>query len=172
VLLKIPKRKAECPHCGTFIFVRTRPDTREHVLADEKEAQRITEMWRNRPRKEPDYISLESRKKSETENYRIALRQRDVFPFGMIQTFGDGFICSYCRKLASSIYKIEQVPLPPHKGCTCERGCMCSFIPLSLDDYRDEMIRRRKERDSRKATEAARVKVNGNGHPVKSGGGP
>jgi len=88
-------------------------------------------------------ISLEERITSETENYRTALRHRDVFPFGQILTMEDGLTCEHCKKIASRIYPIEQVPLPPHKGCTSECGCRCTFVCLSMDDYRDEIKRRR-----------------------------
>jgi hypothetical protein len=76
------------------------------------------------------------------DNYCIAFNCHDVFPFGQILTMEDEYTCEYCKKIAARIYPTEQVPLPPHKGCSSECGCRCTFVCLSKDDYRDEMKRR------------------------------
>jgi len=45
ILDKMPGRKKKCPHCGEFIFVRTRPSDEQRVLVTEVQAQEIEEQW-------------------------------------------------------------------------------------------------------------------------------
>jgi DNA-directed RNA polymerase subunit RPC12/RpoP len=42
---KKPSRKKKCPHCGEFIFVRTRPSDEQRVLVTEDQAEEIEEQW-------------------------------------------------------------------------------------------------------------------------------
>ncbi len=42
---KKPGRKKKCPHCGEFIFVRTRPSDEKRVLVTEAQAEEIKEQW-------------------------------------------------------------------------------------------------------------------------------
>jgi len=44
-LEKKPGRKRKCPHCGEFIYVRTRPSDRQKVLVTEAQAEQIEEQW-------------------------------------------------------------------------------------------------------------------------------
>lgn len=44
-LEKRPGRKKKCPHCGQFIYVRTRPSDGKKVLATEAQAEQIAEQW-------------------------------------------------------------------------------------------------------------------------------
>jgi hypothetical protein len=44
-LAKRPQRKATCPHCGTFIFCRTRPLDGAQVLLKESELAALEEDW-------------------------------------------------------------------------------------------------------------------------------
>lgn len=44
-LEKKPGRKKQCPHCGNFIYVRTRPQDREKVLLREDELVVLEEQW-------------------------------------------------------------------------------------------------------------------------------
>lgn len=44
-LEKRPQRKKKCPHCGSYIFVRTRPSDHLKVLATEEDAQKIDAEW-------------------------------------------------------------------------------------------------------------------------------
>lgn len=44
VLAKVPGRKTKCPHCGQYMYVRTRPDS-VRVVVTEQEADRIDEEW-------------------------------------------------------------------------------------------------------------------------------
>jgi predicted RNA-binding Zn-ribbon protein involved in translation (DUF1610 family) len=45
VLVKRPKRKKKCPHCGNYIFVRTRPADNKKVLVTEEQASIIDIQW-------------------------------------------------------------------------------------------------------------------------------
>ncbi len=40
-----PSRKKKCPHCGEFIYVRTRPADRARVLVNEAEAKELEIQW-------------------------------------------------------------------------------------------------------------------------------
>ncbi len=42
---KKPGRRKKCPHCGQFIYVRTRPSDGEKVLVTEAQAEKIQEQW-------------------------------------------------------------------------------------------------------------------------------
>jgi len=44
-LAKIPGAKTKCPHCGKFMFVRTRPKDNVRVVVTESEADKIDEEW-------------------------------------------------------------------------------------------------------------------------------
>lgn len=44
-LEKKPGRKKKCPHCGQFIYVRTRPSDRQQILVTEAQAELIEEQW-------------------------------------------------------------------------------------------------------------------------------
>lgn len=44
-LEKKPGRKSKCPHCGNFIYVRTRPLDRQRVLVTESQASELEEQW-------------------------------------------------------------------------------------------------------------------------------
>lgn len=44
-LLKIPGAKTKCPHCGEFMFVRTRPKDNARLVVTKKEAEQIDEDW-------------------------------------------------------------------------------------------------------------------------------
>ncbi len=54
---KIPKRKKKCPHCGDYIFVRTRPLDRKKVLVTEKQKSDVEREW-NRYYEEKEYSQL------------------------------------------------------------------------------------------------------------------
>ena len=42
---KIPNRKIKCPHCGEFMYVRTRPKDNARVVVVKAEADKIEEEW-------------------------------------------------------------------------------------------------------------------------------
>src|SRR3989338_1777077 len=44
-LSKIPGETTKCPHCGEFIFVRTRPKDNARVVVTKAEADKIDEEW-------------------------------------------------------------------------------------------------------------------------------
>jgi hypothetical protein len=44
-LKKIPSAKTKCPHCGEFMYVRTRPNDKARVVVTKSEADKIEEDW-------------------------------------------------------------------------------------------------------------------------------
>jgi len=44
-LEKKPGKKKKCPHCGQFIYVRTRPSDEQQVLVTEAQTEEISEQW-------------------------------------------------------------------------------------------------------------------------------
>lgn len=44
-LEKMPERKKKCPHCGKYIFARTRPFDRKRVLIKEEQIGDVKEQW-------------------------------------------------------------------------------------------------------------------------------
>lgn len=61
-----PSRKKKCPHCGNYIFVRTRPFDREKVLITEEQINQIELQWdmyhehkeHEIYEKDPEYIQM------------------------------------------------------------------------------------------------------------------
>lgn len=49
-IIKKPSRKSKCPHCGQYIYVRTRPIDRQRVLVTLEQASEIEAQWTNFPR--------------------------------------------------------------------------------------------------------------------------
>ncbi len=44
-LSKVPGVKTKCPHCGEFIFVRTRPKDNARIIVTKDEAGKIDKEW-------------------------------------------------------------------------------------------------------------------------------
>ncbi len=44
-LEKKPGKKKKCPHCGQFMYVRTRPSDKQQVLVTQAQADQIEEQW-------------------------------------------------------------------------------------------------------------------------------
>lgn len=45
-LVKFPGRKTKCPHCGNFIYVRTKPGNKQRILIKENQIEQIEQEWR------------------------------------------------------------------------------------------------------------------------------
>jgi|LDZS01.1.fsa_nt_gi hypothetical protein len=71
-LNKIPSRKTKCPHCGEFMFVRTRPRDNIRVVVTKEEADKIDEEWTIVNGTHDIYIAEKKRFEKEKE----ALRKR------------------------------------------------------------------------------------------------
>jgi hypothetical protein len=69
-LSKMPSRKTKCPHCGEFMFVRTRPKDRAKVVVTREEAARIEEDWAIVSGTNDHFIA----DKNEIDNERALLR--------------------------------------------------------------------------------------------------
>lgn len=46
-LSKFPGRKTKCPHCGNFIYVRTKPDNGSRILIKEDQIEKIEQEWQH-----------------------------------------------------------------------------------------------------------------------------
>ena len=42
---KMPAKKKKCPHCGNFVYVRTRPFDRKKVLLSKEQVDQIESLW-------------------------------------------------------------------------------------------------------------------------------
>jgi DNA-directed RNA polymerase subunit RPC12/RpoP len=74
VLTKIPGRKTKCPHCGQFIFVRTRPADGARVVVTQAEVDRIEEDWSIvTAATDPDFSYVTTRQEAEEERERLKL---------------------------------------------------------------------------------------------------
>ncbi|HDH28098.1 MAG TPA: hypothetical protein ENH13_03090 [Euryarchaeota archaeon] len=71
-LKKIPGRKTKCPHCGQFMYVRTRPKDNVRVVVTKEQADEIDEEWAIASGTHNDFLA----KKEEIENERKVLRKR------------------------------------------------------------------------------------------------
>jgi len=67
---KIPSRKTKCPHCGEFMFVRTRPKDNARVVVTKEEADRIEEEWAIVHGTHDIYIANKKRIEKEKETLR------------------------------------------------------------------------------------------------------
>jgi len=80
-LSKRPGRKAKCPHCGNFIYVRTRPSDKKRVLVTEDQAEAIKEQWSIETGTHKQYLADKKRAattKKKLEKKGIAATDRDV----------------------------------------------------------------------------------------------
>lgn len=71
-LEKKPGRKKKCPHCGQFIYVRTRPSDEQQVLVTEAQAEEIGEQWSIVNGTHDDYLA--EKKRFAEEKIRLAKR--------------------------------------------------------------------------------------------------
>ena len=122
----VPGRKKKCPHCGKFIFVRTRPSDRQRVLVTEEGAEQIEEEWQRLQAQKTEAIKaeIEVANKNALEGYEeTGLEEVEVFP-----AF-DEYCCLVC-KAAAGVYSIKKVPSLPISGCTSAKGCRCTYLPV------------------------------------------
>lgn len=71
-LAKKPGRKAKCPTCGNYIYVRTRPLDRQRVLVTENECELIERQWAEEQGKLGEYLENQR----EYEDIKDALRRQ------------------------------------------------------------------------------------------------
>jgi DNA-directed RNA polymerase subunit RPC12/RpoP len=69
---KKPGRKKKCPHCGEFIFVRTRPSDEQRVLVTEAQVEEIKEQWSIVNGTHAEY--LDQKKRFSDEKAKLAKR--------------------------------------------------------------------------------------------------
>ncbi|MFA5056122.1 MAG: hypothetical protein WC562_08130 [Dehalococcoidia bacterium] len=69
-LKKPPQRKAKCPSCGNFMYIRTLPTTRERVIVTESRAKEIDTEWATSQSRQKWMQILSSYGTSETDYER------------------------------------------------------------------------------------------------------
>ena len=69
---KMPGRKKKCPHCGQFMFVRTRPGDGQRVLVTQDQAEQIEEQWSITNGTHAEYLA--NRQRFADEKARLAER--------------------------------------------------------------------------------------------------
>ncbi len=67
-----PAKKKKCPHCGKYIYVRTRPQDQMKVLVTDKQAELIEEQWSIVNRTHDEYLA----RKQEIEGERSRLAKQ------------------------------------------------------------------------------------------------
>lgn len=67
---KIPAKKTKCPHCGEFIFVRTRPKDNARVVVTKTEADKIEEDWTIVSGTHDSFIAEKEKNEKERETLR------------------------------------------------------------------------------------------------------
>lgn len=70
VLDKKPAKKKKCPHCGKFIYVRTRPQDQVKVLVTDQQAELIEEQWSIVNGTHDEYLA--GKQRIEAERSRLA----------------------------------------------------------------------------------------------------
>lgn len=77
-----PSRKKECPECGKFMFVRTRPSDNKKVLVTEAQAKVIEEQWSIANGTHETYLkeknAFEDEKASQTKRFGCMPSDNDV----------------------------------------------------------------------------------------------
>ena len=97
-LKKIPGAKTKCPHCGQYMYVRTRLKDRARIVVTEDEAEKIKEEWAIVGGAHAEYLA----QKKEIENEREVLKHR----FGQEPSDNDvmwGVLTK--RQLEAALYK-------------------------------------------------------------------
>ena len=81
-LAKMPGRKKKCPHCGEFIFVRTRPIDGESVLVTKDQVELIAEQWAIKNGTHKEYLEgraiFDEARKSLEKEYGFKPPENDV----------------------------------------------------------------------------------------------
>lgn len=70
LLERKPAKKMKCPHCGKFIYVRTRPQDQVKVLVTDQQAEIIEEQWSIVNGTHEEYVA--GKQKIEAERTRLA----------------------------------------------------------------------------------------------------
>ena len=45
---EIPHRKTRCPHCGEFMYIRTRPSDKKRILVREENIEELVSKWKGK----------------------------------------------------------------------------------------------------------------------------
>jgi hypothetical protein len=141
-LKKIPGSKTKCPHCGKFMYIRTRPRDQVRVVVNQAGVDKIEADWAS-------YFE-------EREDKEIAVIHEELLRIGpySLKTWREmgvkkvainlspiGEVCAECRKHDGMIINIDEAEigknLPPFPTCLNTdrkwqgwRGCRCGWQPV------------------------------------------
>jgi len=136
-LAKTPGRKTKCPHCGGFIYVRTRPSDRKSVLATKEQADAIEAEWRmvtdSQYRMTPEKVD-QIKKESQAMIQRNLLSYLDA---GVIHVkiLGTPDSCENCKAKNGQKIRIDLIlnkPIEEVTGCM-NPFCRCDYLAVLKD---------------------------------------
>lgn len=139
-LIKRPGRKTKCPHCGTFIYVRTRPLDRKRVLVTADEARRLQAEWVAFHEFGPPMTAAAlSANRAELEKHRRQIlaechkSTRLGIRIGIQILPSPG--CSRSLIQERKTYSLDRIPQLPLDGCDRFQlhGCACCYTPVVLE---------------------------------------
>jgi predicted RNA-binding Zn-ribbon protein involved in translation (DUF1610 family) len=145
VLEKIPGSKTKCPHCGNFMYVRTRPHDRTRNIVTKTEADRIAADWLTYGEEQEDKKIVTIQEELDRIGHHNLKAWRET---GVVKTFKcynapNGEVCTECRKHDGAIVNIDEAKigenLSPFSACLnanrkqCgRRGCRCYWLPWNV----------------------------------------
>jgi hypothetical protein len=89
-LKKVPGRRTKCPHCGNFIFVRTRPSKdRQRVLVREDQLEKLEKEWQQYRAIEEFKRGLQNSDLGFTEQKYLKIKKDLTKKFGFSPPKGD-----------------------------------------------------------------------------------
>jgi hypothetical protein len=88
-LLKFPGSKTKCPHCGNFIYVRTRPLDGQRILIRENQIKQIEKDWQKYTNIKDLKKSLQDANIGYTEEVYLTVKDNLIKKFGFNPPEGD-----------------------------------------------------------------------------------
>ncbi len=144
-LAKIPGSKTKCPHCGVFMYIRTRPRDRARVVVTKAGADQIAADWIAYGEEQEDKEITVMQEELDQIGHHNLKAWRET---GVVKTFKccnapNGDVCAECRKHDGMIVNINEAKinenLPPFSACLNakkkqhgRRGCRCYWLPWGV----------------------------------------
>ena len=133
----MPSRKKKCEHCGSYVYLRTNPESREKVLIKEDgvaEFDKHVREYYNEKHSAPirsKNMDANSYALPTLNNYRSYEKQFNIkLKVKILVAGGDG-ACDNCKIQEGESFTVEEalkrMPLP-HQGCTHNYGCRCVYV--------------------------------------------
>jgi predicted RNA-binding Zn-ribbon protein involved in translation (DUF1610 family) len=136
-LKKIPGSKTKCPHCGEYMYVRTRPQDRTRVIVNKAGADKLAVEWAAyfEERENKEIVAIQEEMAKIAHDGLKTWKEMGVKAFKCYAApVGD--VCAECRKRDGMVVDVNDVEigknLPPFSTCLntnkkqCGRiGCRC-----------------------------------------------